>query len=189
MNKSLFGLLKRQRPNGIALLESYSFRGDASHAFVKGFSDDIDEYELVGNNLVASVSTSTSGIRTRLSVDRGATFDSNNVYGQAGFAWGYNFSFNFGSNTDNFFHFGISDNDPGYGTSANLNIFCNSRGKYTTCINSFLYRDTSKPTDDPGAIKEAIYYRNTKRVNGLLIYIPGGVIVSGDVHLYGYLKQ
>jgi hypothetical protein len=188
MNAGLLSLPQIARPAGLVLLGRRVFRDHVGHSFVKEFSPDIDEYVLIVNNLVQSVGGAAGAIVGRFSIDAGATFDST-----ANYVWGgsnYHATNNqlIGSTGGTSFVTGRADNDAGYGMCGVYHIFVNNRGLYTQVIGNCFARNQDRGANDPQGVIIAVAYRNTRRVNGLRIFIEAGVIVSGEARLYGLYK-
>ena len=188
MNLGLLGFPKLANPPGLVYLGKRVFRSQASHSFVKEMDPDIDEYELVIDNLVQSVGAGSGNIFGRFSIDKGASFDSGNNYVYAAWTWTHSVSAVFGGAPTNAFFLGAPDNDAGYGLCSRASFFLNNRGLFSQVIHHGFARDQNRGANDPQGHVVSAAYRSTRRPSGIQVLVSGGVIVSGEVRLYGYYK-
>jgi hypothetical protein len=190
MNLGLFSFPKRANPVGLVFLGKRVFRSQNAISFAKEMSPDIDEYEYVLENLVQSVGGASGQIYMRFSTDKGVTFDSSSQYVHAIHVWTHAVQSASGGAPGGGMFLGTPDNDAGYGCCGRGTIFVNNRGLYTQIVHHSFARDQNRGANDPQGVIMAGAYRNTRRVNGLQVFLNGGSpIVSGEVRLYGYVKE
>lgn len=189
MNLGLLGFPKRAYPPGLVFLGKRKFNNNALHSFVRELSPDIDEYEMVFNNLVQSVSTTLANFQVRFSTDRGAAWDSSNNYVYSAWTWTHAVTAPFGGAPTSAIYIGAADNDAGYGMCSRAQLFLNNRQLYTQFLTHNFARDNNRGANDPQGTVIGGAYRSTKRVTGIQFGMyQTGVVVSGEVLLYGYSK-
>lgn len=188
MNNGILGLHRRQLQNGLVYLGRRAFQNTTFVPFLKEFSPDIDEYELLLNNIVQSLGGASEQVYLRFSVD-GASVDTSVNYPDA--RWMFSSSGSVGAAggaANSALLVSFADNDANWGGSAKCTIFINNRGLYTHMVSKQFWRDQNQGTDVPQGSVQAGIFRNVKRPRGFAIICVAGTF-SGEARLYGYLKR
>lgn len=188
MTKGLLSFAKRESPPGMVLLGRRSFRNTVFRTF--NLHPDIDHYRLLVNCLQQSVAASSSNlIFGRFGVAKGALDEGMNNYQVAGYGFRENGSyFVSGFNPTSSFFIGRPDNDTGHGVSGVFDILVNSRSLYTQVNGLVLSRNENAGADQAEGVMTSTAHLNTRRVVALGVFCSTGVIVSGEIGLYGFVR-